>query len=61
MSRSPTPMASAPPEPPSPVTVTMIGVLTAKLVGTDVGLYVSLDRGGAWQRFMNGFPTVPVP
>ncbi|NNF37264.1 MAG: hypothetical protein HKN71_01245 [Gemmatimonadetes bacterium] len=29
-------------------------------VGTDVGLYASLDRGGAWQRFMNGFPTVPV-
>jgi photosystem II stability/assembly factor-like uncharacterized protein len=29
-------------------------------VGTDVGLYVSLDRGATWQRFMNGMPTVPV-
>jgi len=29
-------------------------------VGTDVGLYASLDRGGSWQPFMNGFPTVPV-
>jgi photosystem II stability/assembly factor-like uncharacterized protein len=29
-------------------------------VGTDVGLYVSLDRGGFWEPFMNGFPTVPV-
>jgi hypothetical protein len=29
-------------------------------VGTDVGLYMSMDRGGSWQRFMNGLPTVPV-
>lgn len=29
-------------------------------VGTDVGLYASLDRGVSWQRFMEGFPTVPV-
>jgi hypothetical protein len=29
-------------------------------VGTDVGAYVSLDRGGSWTRFMNGLPTVPV-
>jgi hypothetical protein len=29
-------------------------------VGTDVALYVSLDRGDSWERFMNGFPTVPV-
>lgn len=29
-------------------------------VGTDVGAYVSLDRGGHWQKFMNGMPTVPV-
>jgi hypothetical protein len=28
--------------------------------GTDVGAYVSTDRGGTWQRFMNGLPTVPV-
>jgi photosystem II stability/assembly factor-like uncharacterized protein len=28
--------------------------------GTDVGAYVSFDRGGSWQRFMNGLPTVPV-
>jgi hypothetical protein len=29
-------------------------------VGTDVGAYVSTDRGGSWRRFMNGLPTVPV-
>ena len=29
-------------------------------VGTDVGAYVSTDRGGSWSRFMNGLPTVPV-
>ncbi len=28
--------------------------------GTDVGAYVSIDRGGHWQRFMEGLPTVPV-
>ena len=29
-------------------------------VGTDVGLYVSNNRGGQWQRFMTGLPTTPV-
>lgn len=29
-------------------------------VGTDVGAYVSTDRGRSWTRFMSGLPTVPV-
>jgi photosystem II stability/assembly factor-like uncharacterized protein len=29
-------------------------------VGTDVGVYVSTNRGGNWQRFMEGLPTTPV-
>ena len=29
-------------------------------LGTDVGTYVSTDRGATWQRFMTGLPTVPV-
>jgi len=29
-------------------------------VGTDVGVYVSTNRGGSWQRFMTSLPTVPV-
>jgi hypothetical protein len=29
-------------------------------LGTDVGAYVSLDRGASWRKFMNGLPTVPV-
>jgi photosystem II stability/assembly factor-like uncharacterized protein len=29
-------------------------------VGTDLGVYVSTDMGGHWQKFMNGLPTVPV-
>jgi hypothetical protein len=29
-------------------------------VGTDVGVYVSTDKGGHWQRFMEELPTVPV-
>jgi photosystem II stability/assembly factor-like uncharacterized protein len=29
-------------------------------VGTDVGAYVSTDRGQGWQRFMEGMPSVPV-
>jgi hypothetical protein len=29
-------------------------------LGSDVGAYVSTDRGGSWQRFMTGLPTVPV-
>src|SRR5207247_1233780 len=28
-------------------------------LGSDVGLYVSFNRGGSWQRFLSGFPTVP--
>ncbi len=29
-------------------------------LGTDVGTYVSMNRGQNWQRFMTGLPTVPV-
>ena len=29
-------------------------------VGTDVGAYVSTDRGATWQRFMTNLPTVPI-
>ena len=29
-------------------------------LGTDVGAYVSTDKGRHWQRFMEGLPTVPV-
>ncbi len=29
-------------------------------LGTDDGLYVSLDAGGSWAKWTNGFPTVPV-
>ena len=29
-------------------------------LGTDVGAYVSVNRGQTWQRFMTGLPTVPV-
>jgi hypothetical protein len=29
-------------------------------LGTDVGAFVSTDRGTSWQRFMQGMPTVPV-
>jgi hypothetical protein len=28
--------------------------------GTDVGAYISRDRGQSWQKFMSGLPTVPV-
>jgi hypothetical protein len=29
-------------------------------LGTDVGLYLSLDQGASWRLWGNGFPTVPV-
>ena len=29
-------------------------------LGTDLGVYVSRNRGASWQRFMSGMPTVPV-
>jgi hypothetical protein len=35
-------------------------IRTCCIAGTDVGVYVSVNRGGSWQRFMTGLPTVPV-
>ncbi|MBX9928788.1 MAG: hypothetical protein K2X99_07735, partial [Gemmatimonadaceae bacterium] len=29
-------------------------------VGTDVGAYVSMDKGKSWSKFMTGLPTTPV-
>ena len=29
-------------------------------LGTDVGLYITMNRGGTWQKFMNGLPTTPI-
>ena len=29
-------------------------------MGTDDGLYVSINAGGDWVKWTNGFPTVPV-
>lgn len=29
-------------------------------VGSEVGLYYSIDGGASWARFMNGLPTVPI-
>jgi photosystem II stability/assembly factor-like uncharacterized protein len=29
-------------------------------VGTEFGLYISLNRGGSWMQFKNNLPTVPV-
>jgi hypothetical protein len=29
-------------------------------LGTDVGVYLSLDQGASWRKWGNGFPTVPV-
>ncbi|MEN8776446.1 MAG: hypothetical protein ABF263_03630 [Polaribacter sp.] len=29
-------------------------------LGTDDGLYISVDAGGKWTKWTNGFPTVPV-
>ncbi len=29
-------------------------------VGTDLGVYASLDRGASWRRFMESMPTTPV-
>ncbi|MFC1555365.1 WD40/YVTN/BNR-like repeat-containing protein, partial [candidate division KSB1 bacterium] len=28
--------------------------------GTEFSVFFSIDRGASWQKFMNGFPTVPV-
>src|SRR5260370_3569525 len=28
--------------------------------GAEFGMFVSFDRGGKWERFKNGLPTVPV-